>query len=366
MASKVFYVSVWVDRKGDAPINKIEQLWDKAGFSDLFNEQDFVAIKMHFGEPGNMTFLSPLYVAKVVKILLQQKQRPFLTDGNTLYYGKRSNAVDHLLAAHRHGFTPYTVGAPVIIADGLNGRDHVSVPIDGKHFKEVKIGTAAAQADGMVSLAHVKGHMLSGFGGTLKNIGMGLGSRAGKQQMHADFKPRLNPDKCQKCLRCGKYCPEGAISLQGDVMVIDEDKCVGCGECVQNCYNQAIDIIWKTDNETFQEKMVEYFWGAVKGKPTAYINFVIDVSPDCDCLDYNAGAIVPDVGILASLDPIALEKASVDLINLQTVNLSSAIGENCGPNDDRIKAIRGIRWEHQLEYAQSLGLGQMDYELIEI
>jgi len=368
MSSKVFLVSVWADKKDEAPIHKIQMLWEKAGFDDLFKEKDFVAIKMHFGEPGNLVFLSPMYVRKIVEKMKMNRLRPFLTDGNTLYHGKRANAVDHLMTAHMHGFTPFTVGVPVIIADGLNGRDHRTVPIDGKHFKEVKIGTAAVEADGMISLAHVKGHMLSGYGGAIKNVGMGLGSRAGKQQMHADFTPKMDTDKCILCQRCSKHCPEGAISLRGDVMVIDEKLCVGCGECVQNCYNEAIAIVWKTDNNTFQEKMVEYFWGATKDKPVAYMNFVIDVAPDCDCMDYNSGAIVQDVGVLASLDPVAIDKASIDLINQQPINKGSNIDGRCEPDGDRIQAVSGrnVEWVHQLKYAESLGLGSLDYELIEI
>lgn len=365
MASKVYFTSVWADKAADAPINKIKQLYSKAGFDDLFDPNDFVAIKLHFGEPGNLAFLSPQYVKKIVEKIKEAGARPFLTDANTLYVGKRANAVDHILAGYEHGFTPYSTGAPIIIADGLNGQDSMKVEIDGKHFKEVKIGTAAVQADGMISLAHVKGHMMAGFGGAIKNVGMGLGSRAGKQQMHADFTPEIDISKCVKCGRCGRYCPESAISLEGDVMVIDQDKCVGCGECVQNCYNEAISIVWKTDNQTFQEKMVEYFWGAVKGKKMGYINFVLDVSPDCDCLDYNSGPIVSDIGVLASLDPIALEQASVDLINKMAPIPNSAIDGKC-EHQDNIKCIRGIDWEHQLIYAEKLGLGSREYELIEI
>jgi len=365
MPSKVYFTSVWVDKSADAPVNKLKELYTKAGFDDLFKPNDFVAVKLHFGEPGNLTFLSPQYVRKVVEKIKEFGARPFLTDANTLYYGQRANAVDHLLAAYGHGFTPYSTGAPIIIADGLNGQDSRKVKINGNHFKEVKIGTAAFQADGIISMAHVKGHMLSGFGGAIKNIGMGLGSRAGKQQMHADFAPEINVSKCLKCGRCGKYCPETAIALQGDVMVIDKDKCVGCGECVQNCYHEAISIIWKTDNKTFQEKIVEYFWGAVKGKPMAYFNFVVDISPDCDCLDFNSGPIVADVGILASLDPVAIDKASVDLINKQRPISNSAIDGKC-EHSDNVKCIRGIDWEHQLKYAEKLGIGSRDYELIEI
>jgi len=368
MTSKVYFASVFAKKSADAPINKISTLWEMAGFGALFKKNDFVAVKCHFGEQGNTAFVAPVYLRRVIDMLHHGGQRPFLTDANTLYHGKRANAVDHLMTAQFHGFTPYTVNAPVIIADGLNGRDHVCVPIKGRHFKSVKIGSAAVHADGMISVAHVKGHMLAGYGGAIKNIGMGLGSRAGKQQMHSDVRPKIITGKCKKCGRCGRHCPEGAISLVGDVMKIDEKRCVGCGECVQNCYERAIAINWETDNKVFQEKMVEYFSGAVKDKPVGYYNFVVNVSPDCDCMDFCGAYIVPDIGILASLDPIAIDKASIDLINAQRGIKGSAIGEMTKEGDDKIKAIEGhgIDWEHQLTYAEEMGLGSRKYELIRL
>lgn len=368
MSSKVYFAPMSAQKAAEAPINRIPALWEKAGFGKLFKKSDFVAVKCHFGEPGNTAFVQPMYLRRVIDLLRQGGQRPFLTDANTLYYGKRANAVDHLMTAHLHGFTPYSVDAPVIIADGLNGRDHVNVPIKGKHFKSVKIGSAAVNADGMISVAHVKGHLLSGFGGAFKNIGMGLGSRAGKQQMHSDVKPKINASKCKKCGRCAGHCPESAISLVGDVMKIDEAKCVGCGECVQNCYEHAIAVNWQTDNKVFQEKMVEYFMGAVKDKPVGYFNLVMNVSPDCDCMEYSGAYIVPDIGILSSMDPVAIDKASVDLINSKLGLAGTAIGDHLKEGDDKIAAIegRGIEWEHQLKYAEELGLGSRKYELIRL
>jgi len=360
--SEVFFSNLsgkhksWLDRTG--------RLFDKANFASLIEPGDIVAIKVHFGEPGNTAFLSPIFVRRVVDKVKAAGGKPFITDANTLYVGARSNAVDHLVAAIENGFSYATVGAPLIIADGVNGKDYVVVNIDGKHIKEAKIGSAVYHADAMIALSHFKGHELTGFGGALKNVGMGLGSRSAKQVMHSDVLPYVNEEKCTACGKCIKWCPAEAIIVSSAAM-IDPSKCIGCGECTVTCSFEAIAVNWKTDPEIIQEKIVEYAWAVVKDKPgkVGYFNFIMNVSPDCDCWGWNDAPIVPDIGIVASIDPIAIDQACVDLVN-KTRGLP---GDRLPAADetDKFKAITGIDWRPQLIYGEKIGLGKRNYTLVE-
>lgn len=347
-------------------LDMTSKLFDKADFKSIIDPGDIVAIKVHFGEPGNTAFLSPIFARRVVEKIKEAGGKPFLTDANTLYVGRRSNAVDHLISAIENGFSYATVGAPVVIADGINGKDYVAVNIEGKHVKEAKIGSAVFHADAMIALTHFKGHELTGFGGTLKNIGMGLGSRSAKQVMHSDVLPRVNTDTCTSCGKCVKWCPTGAITVESPT-VIDHEVCIGCGECTVTCPSSAIGINWAGDPNVTQQKIVEYAWAVMKDKPgkVGFFNFIVNVSPDCDCWGWNDAPIVPDIGILASLDPIAIDQASADLVNKAQALTGSRVSK--APDDgDKFKAISGIDWRPQLAYGEALGLGVRDYNLIEI
>ncbi len=242
--------------------------------------------------------------------LVSSGKKPFLTDANTLYKGKRSNAVDHINTAATHGYC----FAPVVIADGLNGKDYVKVKVSGKHYSEVNIGSVAVHADSILVMTHFKGHELTGFGGAIKIVGMGLGSRSGKQQMHADVAPEIKNEICTGCGTCIESCPANAIRLVEGKAVINREKCIGCAECVVTCPSDAIEISWNGAPDSVQEKIAEYALGAVKGKKCAYFNFINNVSPNCDCYGFNNPPIVKDVGVLASLDPVAIDQASVDLV----------------------------------------------------
>ncbi|MEK7376024.1 MAG: DUF362 domain-containing protein, partial [Candidatus Margulisiibacteriota bacterium] len=292
----------------------------------------------------------PRNVAPIAKKISLLGGKPFLTDANTLYKGTRGNSVDHIKTALSHGYC----FAPVIIADGLTGKSFQEVEVNLKHFKKVKIGSEIMHADAMIVMSHFKGHELTGFGGAIKNVGMGLGSRAGKQQMHADVHPSVDPDLCTGCELCVKWCPTEAISMIDGKAVIDAVKCIGCAECIVTCNFSAISIEWSGSSTSVQEKMVEYFSGAVKGKKCAYISFIVDVSPNCDCWNFNGEPIVGDVGVLASYDPVAVDQACVDLVNKKA---GTDIIKKTWPELDS---------SIQLEYARQIGLGSRKYELCPI
>lgn len=338
----------------------------RAGLKSAIDEGDLVAIKLHFGEEGNTGFVQPVFLREVVRCVRESGGKPFLTDANTLYRGKRFNAVEHLECALHNGFSYATVDAPLIIADGLDGRDAVDVPIEGfDHFESVRIGSAAVHADAMVVVTHVKGHEATGFGGALKNVGMGLGCRSAKQRMHADFKPEVTAEKCTACKRCVQWCPVQAIVIGPDrVATIDYETCYGCGECVAACPFGAIAADWKTTPEAIQEKIVEHVAGAVADKAgkVVYLSFVTNVSPDCDCWSFSDASVVADIGVLASTDIVAIDQAAYDLI-VSANGLPGGLGEGMGAGTDKFTAITGIDGTHAMRYAEKHGLGSRTYDL---
>lgn len=374
MPSKVFFTNLRSSSKAGL-LDKMERLAKKAGLDTIIDQGDLVAVKLHFGESGNLAYIRPPYIRRMVQLIQERGGRPFLTDANTLYVGSRSNAVDHLETAIANGFDYAVVGAPLVIADGLTGKDYVKVPIKGKHFKEVHIAGAAYHANAMVVMSHFKCHELAGFGGAIKNIGMGLGSRSGKQQMHSDVLPKIREENCTGCSRCVQWCPAQAIAMvdwagnkAGRKSVITPEQCWGCGECMVTCTFGAIRPNWRTTPEAVQEKMAEYALGAVTGKEgkVFYLSFVVDISPECDCMAFNDVPIVGDIGILASLDPVALDKACCDLVNNSAAMPGSVI-EGLKPGDDKFRGVHpDIPWEAQLVHGQEIELGSMEYELVEV
>jgi hypothetical protein len=366
--SDVHFVSLRASKASESVIKKLGRLFDAAGFGSCVAKNDLVAVKTHFGEPGNAAFIQPILVRPVIDSIRAAGGKPFLTDANTMYVGQRSNAVEHLETAARHGFLPSVVGAPVVIADGLTGRDYVEVPVNLRHFKTVKIGAAAAHADALISVAHFKGHIVGGFGGSIKNVGMGLGSRAGKQQMHSDVKPEVKVDKCVGCGTCARYCLQNAISISSKRAVIDQAKCVGCGECLISCQYKAIGQRWDSGGDKLQEKMAEYTLGALKGKEgkCGFFNFVTNVAPGCDCAPWNDAPIVGDVGILASKDPVAVDQASADLVNAEAGSPRSVLKNTLAPGADKLREANDIDWTVQLRYGEEIGLGSRKYRLVEV
>ncbi|WP_366921769.1 DUF362 domain-containing protein [Metallumcola ferriviriculae] len=364
MASEVFFTNMRAKR-GASLLEKLELLCRRAKVLDVISEKDLVALKIHFGEKGNTAYIRPTYARRLIDLIKEKGGKPFFTDANTLYVGSRANAVDHLNTAVENGFAYSVVGAPLVIADGLNGKDFIKVPIEGKHFNEVNIGSAAVNADVLITLTHFKGHEATGFGGALKNVGMGLGSRSGKQQMHSDILPSVKLEKCIACQKCVSWCPAQAITVEKQA-TIDQEKCIGCGECTVTCNEGAIGISWKSEANIIQQKIAEYTLGALKNKQgkSFFINFVMNVTPDCDCVSWSDAPIVGDIGILASKDPVAIDQASLDLVN-KSQGLPGTRLEHVGAAD-KFAAIHGIDGTVQLDHAEEIGLGKREYQLIEV
>ncbi len=377
MKSTVFFADLR-EGSGKTPLNELDSLLDRTDLKGKIREKDFVAIKLHFGEKGNTGFVRPFFLRKIVDRVKQFKGKPFLTDTNTLYTGTRSEAVSHLITAYENGFTESVVGAPLVIADGLRGNSAIRVRIDKPLFKTVSIAHEIYMADTLICVTHFTGHELSGFGGTLKNLGMGCSSREGKLSQHSNISPKVKAKACKACELCLGWCPQEAISIrpplpgQKDkhgIAFIDPEKCIGCGECILTCPTGAVLIQWNETIPIFEKKMVEYAYGAVqkkKGK-VLYLTFLTQISPACDCNSYSDTPIVNDIGILSSEDPVAIDQASVDLVNGEAGNRSSKLSKNWNPEEDKFRGIYPeVDWSIQLAYGEEIGLGIREYELIKI
>ena len=366
--AKVYFTDMHTSFAENLP-QKLERLIKTAGIGNIDFDHKFAAIKLHFGEPGNLAFLRPNYAAVVAKVVKELGGKPFLTDCNTLYVGGRKNALDHLDTAFINGFSPFsTNGCHVIIGDGLKGTDDILVPVEGGDYvKEAKIGRAIMDADVFISLTHFKGHELTGFGGAIKNIGMGCGSRAGKMEMHNAGKPHVNQEKCVGCGRCIQICAHDAPSITDRKASIDHTKCVGCGRCVGVCPMDAVCTPDDETNDILNRKMAEYTWAVLHGRPHFHISLVVDVSPNCDCHAENDVPIVPDVGMFASFDPVALDQACADAVNRQTVVADSQLDHMPHVHHDHfIDSAPTTDWHSQIEHAVKLGIGTDQYELIRI
>jgi hypothetical protein len=365
MNSKVYFIDMRATIKENF-IAKIGRLMETAGLSTTIEKRDLTAVKIHFGEMGNAAFIRPVYIRKVVEMIKLAGGVPFLTDANTLYAGTRSDAPHHLATAMANGFAYTVVQAPLIIADGLRGKNESAVPINQKHFESVYIGTDIVEADALVSVAHFKGHELSGFGGTIKNLGMGCASRKGKLAQHSGLSPKISGEQCIGCGECQEHCSQHAILVTDEKAQIDEEACIGCGECILICPNEAIEVQWSRSIPIFLENMVEYTMGVLKGKShkAFFINFITDVSPACDCYPANDAPIVKNIGVLASTDPVAIDQAAVDLVNAEPALAGTRLAANTAPGEDKFKGIYPqVDWPIQLEYAEKLGLGSRRYAL---
>lgn len=347
---------------------KLEILMKKAGFESIDFKDKFVAVKLHFGEPGNLAFLRANYAKTVCDYVKKLGGKPFVTDCNTLYVGGRKNALDHLDSAYSNGYNPFCTGVHTIIADGIKGTDETLVTVKGgKYVKKAKIGTAIMDADIIISLNHFKGHELTGFGGAIKNLGMGCGSRAGKMEMHSAGKPYVEENNCIGCGNCVKICAHSAPSIKNRKAKIDTDKCVGCGRCIGVCPKDAIQASFDEANDILNCKIAEYAKAVVDGRPSFHINMVIDVSPYCDCHAENDVAIVPDVGMFASFDPVALDKACADAVNAQPVTEGSKLCECEHCHGDHFADVSPeTNWISALQHAKKLGIGVMEYNLTTI
>ena len=362
--SKVYFTNMRTTLEENL-LQKLERLCREAGMERIDFHNKYAAIKIHFGEPGNLAFLRPNYAKVVADLVKKLGGRPFLTDCNTLYVGRRKNALDHLDAAYENGYSPFSTGCHVIIADGLKGTDEALVPIDGEYVREAKIGQAVMDADVVISLTHFKCHEATGIGGALKNIGMGCGSRAGKMEVHSSGKPYVEEERCISCGSCRKNCAHGAISFVEKKARIDHSRCVGCGRCIGVCPADAVQPASDEANEILDCKIAEYSLAVLQGRPHFHISLVIDVSPFCDCHAENDAAIIPDVGMFASFDPVALDMACTDMANRQPALPGSHLdGREDG--DHFCAAHPTTDWKGTLLHAEKIGLGSTEYELVEI
>ncbi|MBO6113248.1 MAG: DUF362 domain-containing protein [Lachnospiraceae bacterium] len=366
--SKVYFTDF---RTKEPLTNKLQKLMRMAGFNDMELEGRFVAIKMHFGELGNLAFLRPNYAKAVADMVKEKGGRPFLTDSNTLYPGFRKNALDHLDCANMNGFNTVTTGCQIIIGDGLKGTDDVAVQVPECEFiSEAYIGRAVTDADVIISLSHFKGHEATGFGGAIKNIGMGCASRAGKMHQHNFGTPVVDPELCRNCHRCAKECGSDAIKYIDGKAYIDPEICKGCGRCIGACAFDAIHNINDNANEVLGRKMGEYAYAVLKGKPHFHIAIASDISPNCDCHEENDAPILPDLGMFASFDPVALDTAAADMAQKATAMPNSQLSDNLNSpgwktyNDVFFDSNPAIRWKETLEQAEKTGLGTRDYELV--
>lgn len=367
MPSPVFAISCRTHYR-EGLERKIARLFKCLAPEESVTPGSFWALKLHFGELGGQAFIRPHLVRVFVEVLKDLKARPFLTDTNTLYAGGRGNSVDHLETALKHGFGPEVTGAPVIIADGLRGGSGVPVETGRGGGEQAWIASEVAAADGLIVLSHFKGHELTGFGGALKNLGMGTAARRGKLRQHSDLKPKVVKKKCIGCGRCLDHCLPQALFINDEKAGIDPDKCVGCAACLPVCPEGAVAIPWEKDSLKFMRKMSEYALAALqgKGRRAFFINFLTDISPLCDCVNHSDTPIVPNLGILASCDPVALDLASAELVNNAPGLPGSALPEKAlKPGADKWEALHpGCNWPYQLQYAEEIGLGSRDYQLV--
>ncbi len=333
-------------------------LWDAAGLAAAFRDKDLAAIKLHVGEKPTDTILRPPLVAALVRRVASTGARPFLTDTAVLYRSPRDNAVGHALVAHHHGFTVDAVGAPFVCADGLHGADEVEVPLrDGSHHQTVAVAAAIVQARSMLVLSHATGHLVTGMGAALKNLGMGCASKKGKLRMHHGQVPGIDAEDCVGCGECQRWCPSGAITIRDATAAIDPAVCIGCGECVAVCREGAVTFGWGIQDRELQRRVVDHAAAVVRGKPgrLAFVTAATGITPDCDCMGRVQTPVVPDIGLLASTDPVAIDAAVHDLVR-----------ERSGGRTLESLSYPRLDATEQLACGERLGLGSRDYELIRV
>ena len=373
--SKVYFSDFRTPAYGDGIPTKLKKLIKAAGIGSIDMDGRFVAIKMHFGELGNVSFLRPNFAKAVVDVVKELGGKPFLTDCNTMYPGFRKNALEHLYCAWENGFSPLSTGCPIIIADGLKGTDDIEVPVrGGEYIKNAKIGRAIMDADVFISLSHFKGHEITGFGGAIKNIGMGCGSRAGKTDQHSSSKPEIEAELCRGCRRCQRECANGGLQFdaQARKMTVNYDNCVGCGRCLGACNFDAIQFSQENAPQLLNRRMAEYAKAVVDGRPQFHVSLIVDVSPNCDCHSENDAPILPDIGMFASFDPVALDQACVDACMASDPLPNSQLSDNIHSagfvdhHDHFTNSGPETEWRSCLEHSEKIGLGSRSYELIKI
>ena len=368
MASNVYLADLRTGTKENL-FDKIGSLMKQCGSGNRIAAGDLVAVKLHFGERGNHSFIRPVFVRRVVEELRNLNALPFLTDSSTLYPGERKEAVSALRCAIEHGFAYAVVNAPLVMCDGLRGHTAVEVPVEGELLKKVSIGAEIVEADALVAVSHFKCHELTGFGGALKNLGMGCASREGKLLQHSTVGPKVSTRECTACAVCIRACTHDAISFVEGKAWIDPERCTGCGRCITACPEKVINVQWNEASDLVMKKMSEYALGALSGKKAKsfFLNFINHVSPACDCYGHSDAPIVNDIGICASVDPVALDQASADLVNQARGNRDTALRSGFEPGGDKFRGVYpDIDWEVQLRHGEKIGLGTREYKLVRI
>lgn len=372
--AKVYFTDFRTVAYGDSLPVKLKKLIKKAGIQEIDMDGKFVAVKMHFGELGNISYLRPNYAKAVVDVIKELGGKPFLTDCNTMYPGSRKNALEHLECAWENGFTPLTVGCPILIGDGLKGTDDIEVPvIGGEYVKNAKIGRAVMDADVFISLTHFKGHEMTGFGGTIKNIGMGCGSRAGKKEQHCSGKPHIEESLCRGCRKCQRECANNGMIFNPETkkMSVNQTNCMGCGRCLGACNFDAIAFDEDDANKLLNCRMAEYTKAVLSDRPNFHISLIVDVSPNCDCHAENDAPILPNLGMFASFDPLALDQACVDACLAAAPMPNSQLSDHLTDphfhdHHDHFKnSTPESEWKSCLEHAEKIGLGSREYNLID-
>lgn len=370
--AKVYYTDFRA-KIGEGLPTKLKRLIKAAGIGDIDMDGEFVAVKMHFGELGNLSFLRPNYARAIVDVVKELGGVPFLTDCNTLYPGSRKNAIEHLYCAWENGFTPMTVGCPVIIGDGLKGTDDIEVPVEGgEYIDKAMIGRAVMDADIFISLSHFKGHETTGFGGAIKNIGMGCGSRAGKKAQHMNGQPEIDHELCRGCRACLRECANDGLSFDESTrkMSINTQNCVGCGRCIGACNFDAIAFANYAATKDLNCRMAEYTKAVIQNRPNFHVSLIVDVSPNCDCHAENDAPILPNIGMFASFDPLALDQACVDACLKATPLPNSQLAEAmekedfCDHHDHFENTTPNSEYKTCLAHAEKIGLGTRDYEIV--
>jgi len=368
MAERVYFADVRAGMRENLH-TKLERLINNAGLTDIIRPGGLVAIKMHFGEKGGHAYIRPTFVRRIVDQVKAAGGKPFLTDSSTLYPGERKEAVSALTCAIENGFAYAVVNAPLIMSDGLRGHSARRVAVPGELLGAVDIGLEILEADTLIVLSHFKCHELTGFGGAIKNLAMGCSSREGKLEQHSTVAPSISAKHCTTCGACLKACAHEAIDLSSGQAILDSARCVGCGRCITVCEPQAIRIQWNEESILVMKKMAEYALGAITGKnrQVLYVNFITQVSPACDCYGHSDAPIVPDLGILAATDPVALDQASADLVNQARGLPNTAMQTGHEPGCDKFRGVYPlIDWEVQLEHGEKVGLGRRAYELVKL
>lgn len=352
MKEKVYFIPTDGRLDDAAESKRLAAFINTEGLFDFIAEKDMVAVKTHFGEGPNTGHVQPVYLKTIGEAVRERKGCPFLTETQTLYKGNRSDAVLHLNHAHSQGYGPDQTGMPIIMADGLYGDEETEVAVPGKLYRSVKLASGIVKASALVVVSHFTGHLAAGFGCALKNMGMGCSSRKGKMAQHSTAKPKIKKKACTRCGVCVKWCPASAITMEEMSAVIDSSKCIGCGQCLAVCRFDAVAYNWGATYEDLQKKVTEHAWGVALTKKDKMIcvSFLTRISKDCDCMT-GFDPIAPDIGILVSRDPIAVDAASLDLVEERTGKKFSELAYN-------------IPYRFQVEYASEIGFGNPDYELV--